>query len=101
MIGARTTALRRLVYQDSRRALPLTTFRLCFITTEWRAVITELATPNEMPVIETTVPSRNTPMKKPTVTTEQARIMNNEGLVWRKTYEVVTVKGSKSPRATW
>jgi len=63
--------------------------------------MTELATPNDIPVIETRVPSRNTPMKKPTVTTEQARIINNDGLVWRKIYEVATVRGSRSPRATW
>jgi hypothetical protein len=71
------------------------------ITTEWRAVIAELATPKKIPVVEICVPFRKTPMKNPIVTTEQAMRIKNDGRVWRKMHEVATVKGNKSPRATW
>lgn len=44
-IGRRMIALNKLVYQESKRALPSTTLRLCLMTTECVAVIAELATP--------------------------------------------------------
>lgn len=99
--GARTTALRRFVYQDKWRALPCTTSKLFLITTEWRAVIIELTTPNPTPIRETSVPSRKTPTKKPMVTTPQASRMRKEGRAWRRKKEVPTVKGRTIPRATW
>jgi hypothetical protein len=40
--GRSKIALKRLVYQESRRAPLSTTARLCLITTEWIAVIAEL-----------------------------------------------------------
>jgi len=99
--GRRMMALQRLVYQERRRALPSTTLRACLITTECVAVITELATPKLMPIKETDVPSRKTPTKKPSVTTEQATRMSSEGRVCRTKKDVATVKGRTRPRATW
>lgn len=95
------TALKRFVYHERLRALPFTTSKAFLITTECTAVIMELATPKEMPTIETDVPSRKTPMKKPKVTSEQARRTISEGREWRKTKEVITVNGRTMPRATW
>lgn len=100
-IGKRRIALRRLVYQESARALPPTTFRLCLITTECKAVMAELATPNPIPRRERGVPSRKTPTKKPMVTRPQQRRMRNEGRECRKMNDVQTVNGRMRPRATW
>lgn len=61
----------------------------------------ELETPKKMPLMEIGVPSRKTPTKKPIVTTEHARRIKRDGRVLRNMYEVVTVKGNRSPRATW
>jgi len=101
IMGIRRIALKRLVYHDSAKALPLTTLRLCLMTTEWMAVMAELATPKKTPVIEIGVPSRKTPMKKPKVTTVHARRMSRDGRAWSMTWEVTTVKGRRRPRATW
>lgn len=79
MTGIKTMALKRLLYHESARALPFTMLRLCLITTEWIAAMAELATPKKIPVEEMGVPSRKTPMKKPIVTSEQARRMRREG----------------------
>jgi hypothetical protein len=92
--------LRRLVYQLNSRALPPTTARLFLMTTECKAVIRELVTPKKIPWGEMGVPSRKTPIKKPNVTRAQERRTRNEGRDERKTKEVITVKGSTSPRAT-
>lgn len=100
-IGASTPALRRLVYHESRRALPSTTVRLCLITTECMAVIAELATPNPIPTSDNGVPSRNTPTKNPSVTTEHEIRIRRDGRECRTMKEVQTVKGKTRPRATW
>jgi hypothetical protein len=99
--GTRTTALRRLVYQDKAKALPLTTSRDFLMTTEWTAVIAELAIPNPMPTRERGMRSRKTPTKNPSVTIEQAPSVRVDGREWRKTNEQPTVKGRTRPRATW
>lgn len=98
--GARTIALRRLVYHESNSALPLTTFRLCLMTTEWRAVIMELVTPKPIPTRDTGVPSRKTPTKKPSVTTAHAIRIRRDGRECRMKKDVQTVKGRTIPRAT-
>ena len=98
--GSSTTALNKLVYHDSASALPLTTLRLCLITTEWLAVIAELATPKNTPTREMGVPSRKTPMKNPRVTTPHAKRMRMDGRECRTMKEVKTVMGRTSPRAT-
>jgi hypothetical protein len=100
IIGARTNMLRRLVYHERRIVLPLTTLRLCLMTTECVAVIVELATPNTTPLREIVVPSRKTPQKKPTVTMTQEKRMRKDGRVCRTTPETPTVNGRTSPRAT-
>jgi len=99
--GNRTMALSKLVYQDKARALPPTTVKLCLITTEWMAVIAELATPKPTPTKESSVPSRKTPTKNPSVTSAQQRRIRSEGREWRTMNEVQTVNGSTMPRATW
>lgn len=99
-IGNNTMALRRFVYHERRRALPSTTLRLSLITTEWRAVIPELTTPKKTPSIETEVPSRKTPMKKPMVTTLHATKIRRDGMERNAKNEVTMVKGRTSPRAT-
>lgn len=99
-MGRRTTALRRLVYQESKSALPSTTFRLCLITTECMAVMAELATPKLIPTSDRGVPSRKTPTKKPRVTMEHETRMRSDGRDCRIKKEVQTVKGRTSPRAT-
>ena len=101
MIGARAIALSRFVYQESRSALPFTTFRLCLMTTECMAVIMDEVTPKKMPLGDTGVPSRNTPMKKPSVTIPHEASTLSDGREWRTTQEVTTVKGRTRPRATW
>lgn len=100
-IGARTIALRRLVYQESSNVLPFTTGRAFLMTTECSAVMEELATPKPMPTIDIGVPSRNTPMKNPKVTMEHENRIRRDGREWRRKYEVQTVKGRTRPRATW
>jgi len=99
--GSSTIALSKLVYHDSASALPLTMSRLRLITTEWLAVIAELATPKNTPTREMGVPSRRTPMKNPSVTTPHAMRMRRDGRECRAMKEVKTVKGRTSPRATW
>lgn len=99
-IGANTAALSRLVYHERARALPFTTFRLCLMTTEWIAVMAELATPKLTPTRESGVPSRKTPMKNPKVTRAQQRRMRREGRDWRTKKDTQTVNGSTRPRAT-
>jgi hypothetical protein len=99
--GANTTVLSRFVYHESNRVLPPTTLRLCLITTECIAVIAELATPNPTPTRDNGVPSRKTPMKKPSVTMEQEMRMRREGRACNTMKEVQTVKGRTRPRATW
>ncbi len=101
IIGASTTALKAFVYQERSNALPLTTVRLCLITTECNAVSAELVTPKRTPTEEIFVPSRNTPTKNPIVTTEHESRMRREGRVFRNTYEVQTVNGRTRPRAIW
>ena len=100
--GPSTAALSRLEYHESARALPFTTFRLCLMTTEWIAVMAELATPKLTPTTESGVPSRKTPMKNPKVTIAQQRRMRREGgddeSIKKDTQ---TVKGRTRPRATW
>lgn len=100
MTGIMATALNKFVYQERCKALPLTTSRLFLITTEWIAVIAELATPNAIPSGMRGVASRKTPTKKPSVTTEQAKRIRRDGRACKKTKEVPTVKGSNNPRAT-
>lgn len=99
--GISTTALNKFVYHDRASADPFTTFKLCLITTECVAVIAEEVTPKKMPIGDTFVPSRNTPMKNPRVTTVHDRRMRKEGLVCKTRPEVATVNGNTSPRATW
>jgi len=82
----------------TERALPPTTFKLCLMTTEWVAVIAELATPNPTPIQERIAPSKKTPTKKPRVTRPQQRRMRREGREWRKMKEVQTVNGRTRPR---
>lgn len=72
-MGNKTAALSTFIYHESANALPPTTFKLFLITTECTAVIAELATPNETPIRETGVPSRNTPIKNPRVTMPHAK----------------------------
>lgn len=100
-IGNRTAALSEFMYQDKASALPLTALRLCLMTTECTAVMAELATPKKIPSVETGVPSRKTPMKKPNVTMAQAPKTLREGRAWRTTKETATVNGRTRPRATW
>lgn len=78
-IGASKMALREFMYQDKARALPLTTLRLCLMTTECMAVMAELATPNKTPATETGVPSKKTPIKKPKVTMRHAKRILRDG----------------------
>lgn len=85
IIGASSIALAAFVYQERSNALPLTTFRLCLITTECNAVNAELVTPKRTPTEEMFVPSRNTPTKNPIVTTEHESRMRREGRVFRNT----------------
>jgi hypothetical protein len=99
--GRGTTALKRLVYQESRRAPLSTTARLCLNTREWIAVIAEQVAPKKMPSVEAFAPSRKTPTKKPRVTMVHATRMQREGRVLRMTEEMATVKGRTRPRATW
>jgi hypothetical protein len=101
MTGARVNMARRLEYHANARALPPTTSRLFLITTEWTAVIIEDATPKPIPAMETGVPSRKTPTKKPAVTRPQARRTLTDGRECKYTSEVMTVKGRTMPRATW
>ncbi len=91
--GTSTTELIRFVYQERCSALPCTTSRLFLITTECSAVIMDEVTPKATPIMETSVPSRKTPTKKPAVTTAQAARMRNEGRTLRRKKEVPTVKG--------
>jgi hypothetical protein len=99
--GAKTIALNKFVYHDKSKALLLTTSRLRLITTECEAVIAELVTPKNIPVGETGVPSRKTPMKKPRVTMAQENKMRRDGRVWRTMKDVPTVNGRTRPLATW
>lgn len=99
--GASTAALSRLVYHERARALPFTTFRLCLMTTEWIAVMAELATPKLTPTMESVVPSRKTPMKNPKVTVAQQKRMRREGRDESIKKDTHTVKGRTRPRATW
>lgn len=99
--GASTIALKILVYHESARALPPTTSKLCFITTECKAVIAELLTPKKMPTVEIGVPSRNTPIKNPMVTTLHDKRIRKDGREWRNIKDVQTVNGRRRPRATW
>lgn len=99
--GINTIALSRFVYHDRANADPFTTPKLCLMTTECVAVIAEEVTPKKMPIGDTSVPSRNTPMKKPRVTNAQERRMRREGRVCKTRPEVATVKGNTKPRATW
>ena len=100
-IGKSTTALSEFMYQDRASALPLTALRLCLMTTECMAVIMDEVTPKKMPLGDTGVPSRNTPMKKPSVTIPHEASTLSDGREWRTTQEVTTVKGRTRPRATW
>jgi len=77
--GTRAMALYRLVYHDKWRALPFTTSKLRFITTEWIAVIIELRIPKVTPINETSVPSKKTPTKNPMVTNKQAERIRRDG----------------------
>lgn len=97
--GRRIMALYRLVYQDKCKALPLTTSKLRLITTEWQAVIIELKTPKVIPIVETSVPSRKTPMKNPQVTKKQARRILRDGRELSITKDVPTVNGRTMPLA--
>lgn len=99
--GSRAIALYKFVYHERCNALPLTTSKLFLMTTECIAVIIELTTPKLIPIIETEVPSRKTPMKKPSVTNAQAIRTRSDGRACRTTQDVTTVKGSTIPRATW
>ena len=99
--GASTAALSRLVYHERARALPFTTFRLCLMTTEWIAVMAELATPKLTPTMESVVPSKKTPMKNPKVTVAQQKRMRREGRDESIRKDTQTVKGRTRPRATW
>ena len=99
--GASTAALSRLVYHERARALPFTTLRLCLMTTEWIAVMAELATPKLTPIMESGVPSKKTPMKNPKVTVAQQRRMRREGRAESIKKDTQTVKGRTRPRATW
>jgi len=99
--GIKAMALYRFVYHDKWRALPFTTSKLRLITTEWTAVIIELTTPNVTPIIETLVPSKKTPTKKPMVTNKQAKSVRRDGREWSTKRDVQTVKGKTRPRATW
>ena len=83
-IGKSAIALNRFVYQLRLSALPFTTSRLRLMTTECMAVIIELVTPKKIPRLETLVPSRNTPTKKPIVTTEHAKSTSKDGRACRK-----------------
>jgi len=61
----------------------------------------EDAMPKVIPRLETYVPSRKTPTKKPAVTIKHEKRMWRDGRVCKKKYEVVTVRGRTRPRATW
>lgn len=98
--GRSMKLLKRLVYQERRRALPSTTFKLCLMTTEWKAVMMELATPKKMPTNDMGLASKKTPMKNPMVTTVQATRIRSDGRLWRTTKDTPTVKGRTRPRAT-
>ena len=98
--GSRMKLLRRLVYQERRRALPSTTFKLCLMTTECKEVIMELATPKKMPTNDMGMASKKTPTKNPMVTTVQATRIRSDGRVWRTKKDIPTVKGRTRPRAT-
>jgi len=67
-------------YQERSSALPLTIFKLRLMTTECKAVMTELATPKQTPRGETCVPSKKTPTKNPTDTMAQDSNMRRDGL---------------------
>lgn len=84
IMGTSKIALKTLEYHDNAKALPLTTLRLCLITTECTAAMAELATPKKTPVIEIGVLSRKTPTKKPKVTSVHARRISKDGRVWSK-----------------
>lgn len=83
--GTSTPTLSRFVYQLKWSALPPTTSRAFFITTEWTAVTLEEITPRETPIMERGTESRKTPTKKPRVTIPQAPRMEREGRECRNT----------------
>jgi hypothetical protein len=100
MNGISSTALSRLEYQLIDNALPSTTLNPRFITAAWRAVIKELEIPKTTPRGEIRVPSRKTPTKKPKVMIEHDSKIRRLGRVRSIRYEVRTVNGRRSPRAT-
>lgn len=97
--GKRMIAHKRFEYQESRRALPSRMVKLCLITTEWIAVMAELATPKNIPTGESGLPSRKTPTTNPRVTMPHAKRMRSDGRECRITNEITTVNGRTMPRA--
>lgn len=81
MNGMSNTELSRLEYQLMDSALPSTTSKPRFMTAACRALSKELDAPKKMPRLETWVPSRKTPVKKPEVTTEHDNKMRKLGRV--------------------